>query len=75
MGFEHWSEAFIFIFVFLLLIAVPCVGMILIGYKFISELGYFPSKTPEIQMSICLKFCILFAVSVLGFVVFLKLFS
>ena len=55
MHFEYWHEGVVFIFLFLFLIAIPCLGVAWIGYHMISRLGQHPSKTPEIQLSICLQ--------------------
>lgn len=48
---------------FLFLIIVPCVGVATIGYRMLTQLGRYPSKTPEIQMSICLKLFLIEAFS------------
>ncbi len=44
---------FVIIFTFILLI--PCVLIAYIGFRMITQLGYFPSKTPAIQLSILWK--------------------
>lgn len=44
---------------FLLLIAIPCVSVAIMGYRMITQLGTTPSRTPEIQMSIWLKLLVI----------------
>ena len=52
MHFEYWSEGVGFIVIFLFMILLPCAGVAWIGYCMIHRLGQFPSRTPEIQLSI-----------------------
>lgn len=48
---------------FLLLIAIPCVSVAIMGYRMITKLGQYPSRAPEIQMSIWLKLLVIEAFS------------
>lgn len=75
MHFEYWSEGILFIFIFLALISIPCIGVALIGYRMINKLGRFPSRTPEIQMSIFLKLILIEAVSFGMIYLFYRFFS
>ena len=63
MRFEYGSQAILLIFLFLGIIAFPCILVARIGYRMINKLGQFPSKTPEIQMSIFLKLVIVEVIS------------
>ena len=56
--FNLWGESFIFAIVYAVLIIVPCILVVLLGRKMINQLGYFPTRTPIIQMSIFLKLVI-----------------
>ena len=70
MFFEYWHEGITFIIIFMVLISVPCVGVALIGYRMINKLGYYPSKTPFIQMSIVFTLALIEIVSfalIIGF--------
>lgn len=66
------SSALILVGLFFIGIAVPCILVAWIGFKFIGQLGQYPSKTPSIQMSICLK---LFIIEVATFTVLFALFK
>ncbi|MCB9772297.1 MAG: hypothetical protein H6754_07080 [Candidatus Omnitrophica bacterium] len=57
------ATALIFIVVFFILIAIPCLGVGWLGYKLITRLGRYPSKTPAIQLGIMLKLIIVEVVS------------
>ena len=75
MHFEYWSEGVVFILIFLFLIVLPCTGVAWIGYRMIHRLGQFPSKTPEIQLSIFFQ---LIAIELVYFgmiYVFIRIFS
>ena len=63
MRFEYWGQAVFLIFIFLGIISFPCILVTRIGYRMINKLGQFPSKTPEIQMSIFLKLIIIEVIS------------
>ena len=75
MKFEYWGEGVAFILIFLGIIAVPCVGVALIGYRMLNKLGHFPSKTPAIQMSIFLKLIVIEVISFAMILFFYKIFS
>ena len=53
------SSSFALIGLFFLAVNIPCVAILWIGLKFIEQLGRYPSKTPSIQMSICLKLLVI----------------
>jgi len=55
MHFEYWHEAIKFIAIFFLMIMVPCLVVAWMGYKMITKIGFHPSKTPFIQLSIVFK--------------------
>ena len=75
MHFQYWSEAYILIGIFAFLMIVPCVGVAIIGYKMIDKLGFFPSKTPVIQMSIFLQLVLTELISFGLILVFYRVFS
>ncbi len=75
MGFEFWGEGILFIFIFLIIVGIPCVGVAILGYRMICELGYFPSKTPAIQTGVFFKLIILEIISFLFIIIFYHLFS
>ncbi len=72
MHFEYWGEGIKFIIIFFFLMTIPCVGTALIGYRMLSKLGSFPSKTPFIQMSIFLK---LIAIEVVSFILLIAFYN
>lgn len=49
---ELVSAGLFFIIIFTFIVLIPCVLIAIIGYKMITRLGYFPSKTPAIHLSI-----------------------
>ena len=57
------STALFFILIFYILMLIPCLGVGWIGYKLITRLGRYPSKTPAIQVGIMLKLIIVEVVS------------
>jgi len=57
------STALVFIFIFYILMLVPCLGVGWIGYKLITKLGRYPSRTPAIQLGVMLKLIIVEVVS------------
>ena len=60
---DTWGPGIALIMIFLVLMAVPCTGAALLGYKMINKLSYFPSKTPAIQKSILVKLIIIEIIS------------
>jgi F0F1-type ATP synthase membrane subunit c/vacuolar-type H+-ATPase subunit K len=46
---------YFFLIVFFVLIAIPCIGVGILGSRMINELGRYPSKMPAIQKRIFLK--------------------
>jgi hypothetical protein len=66
------ETAVVFIFIFLVLMAIPCAGVAVIGYRLITRLGTFPSKTPALQMSVLLRLIVLEVVSFTLLLVFFK---
>ena len=64
--------AVIFISIFWILLLIPCVGATWIGYKLITKLGRYPSRTPAIQMSVMLKLVIVEVVSFALILTFFK---
>ena len=67
------SSALIFIILFFIMIAIPCLGVGWLGYKLITKLGRYPSKTPAIQLGIMLKLVIIEVVSLTMILVFFKI--
>jgi len=57
------STALVFIFIFYIFMLVPCLGVGWIGYKLITKLGRYPSRTPAIQLGVMLKLIIVEVVS------------
>ena len=57
------STALVFIIIFYVLMLIPCLGVGWLGYKLITRLGRYPSRTPAIQLSIMLKLVIVEVVS------------
>ncbi len=66
------SVALLFIIIYFVLISIPCLGVGWLGYKLITKLGRYPSKTPAIQMGIMLKLVIIEVVSLTLILVFFK---
>jgi hypothetical protein len=57
------STALVFIAIFYILMFIPCLGVGWIGYKLITRLGRYPSRTPAIQLGVMLKLVIVEVVS------------
>ena len=75
MLFRYWTEGLIFICEFLVVLAVPCAGAALLGSKLINQLGMYPSKSAEFQMSIIWKLVVLMVVSFVLMVAFFRIYS
>ncbi len=75
MQFQFWTEGIIFIGIFLIIILIPCLGVSIMGYRMIQKLGYQPSQTPVIQMSIFLKLIVLEIISFILLIGFYRIFS
>ena len=73
MQYEYWNTGVLLIIGFLFLIIIPCVSVAVIGYRMITKLGQYPSKTPEIQLSICLILFLIEAVSFSSIYIFYTL--
>lgn len=54
----------ILIGIFFVVIAIPCVGVAIVGRGLIKKLSFFPSKTPALQLSIFWK---LLVIEIVGF--------
>ncbi len=67
------SAAGLFIIIFFVMIAIPCLGVGWLGYKLITKIGRYPSKTPAIQLGIMLKLVIIEVVSLTVILVFFKI--
>lgn len=75
MHFDYWYEGILFIGIFFVIIVIPCFFVAILGYQTITQMGYFPSKTPAIQMNIFWKL-VLLEVLTFGFIMlFYRLFS
>jgi len=61
---DVWGPGVILIAVIAIIMAVPCVGVALLGSKMINKLAFFPSKTPAIQKSILIKLIVIELISV-----------
>ena len=59
-----WGPGVILILIVAIIMAVPCVGVSLLGFKMLTKLAYYPSKTPAIQLSILVKLVIVQIISI-----------
>ena len=60
---ETTGAAFILFGIFLFVIALPCIGAAILGWKLANRLAYHPSKTPAIQLSVVFKLVLLEIIS------------
>ena len=65
-------EAAIFVVIFVIIMTIACVGVGWIGYGLLTQLGKFPSKTPQIHMSVLFPFVVVVVVSFTLLLIFLK---
>lgn len=73
--FSYWQEGLVFSLVFLVVMAVPCVLISILGTRLIHSLGQSPTKGAKAQMDMALP---LLGTMILSFgllVVFYKFFS
>ena len=68
-------EFYLFIGIFFVVLLVPCLGISIIGYKMINKLGYYPSKTPAIQLSILFKLIAIEVASLTLLLIFFQIFA
>jgi len=73
--FNLWAETFIFAAIYMVIIIVPCVLVALIGTKMITQLGFYPTKTPVIQMGIFVQLIAVEAGTFLALLLFYHIFS
>ena len=71
MGFKHWLQGLEMIALFFFVVALPCFFIALWGSKMINDLGNFPTKSAQIQMSAGWK---IFLVEITSFVLLMGLF-
>jgi len=57
------SAALILFLVFFFIIAIPCIGVAMLGSDLVNRLAFHPSKTPAIQLRVILKLVILEIIS------------
>jgi hypothetical protein len=69
------TAAIFFIMIFYILMLIPCIGIGWIGYKLITNLGRYPSKTPAIQMSILFQLVVVEVASLTFLLAFFKILS
>lgn len=67
------SAATIFILIYFIIIFIPCLGVGWLGFKLITKLGQFPSKTPAVQLGIMIKLVIVEVVSLTLLLMFFKI--
>ncbi len=67
------SAALLFIVIYFIMISIPCLGVGWLGYKLITKIGRYPSKTPAIQLGIMMKLIIIEIVSLTVILVFFKI--
>lgn len=66
------TAALVFIGIFWAMMIIPCVGVGWLGWKLITDLGTYPSKTPAIQMGVMFKLVMLEVVSMTILLLFFK---
>lgn len=67
------SAATIFVLIYFIIILIPCLGVGWLGFKLITKLGQFPSKTPAVQLGIMIKLVIVEVVSLTLLLMFFKI--
>ena len=73
--FTQWTEAFIFATIYGVIIIGACILITLIGRKMINQLGFYPTKTSIIQMSILYKLILLEGITFMLLIGFLQFFT
>ncbi len=69
------SASAIFILIFYIIILIPCIGVGWVGFRMITRLGRYPSKSRAIQMSVLLQLLVIEVVSFSLIVGFFKVLS
>jgi len=64
------GAALVLFAMFFVIIAIPCVGVAVLGWNLANRLAFYPSKTPAIHLSVILKLVILETIS-FGLLMFL----
>ena len=75
MLFRYWTEGLIFIAAFFVVVAVPCVGVAMLGTKLVNDLGNYPTRSASFQMAMSWKLILLMVVSFTLLVLFFRIFS
>jgi len=71
MGFQHWFQGIEIIGMFLIVVALPCFFIGLWGARMINDLGNFPTRSRQIQISAGWK---IFLVETVSFFLLIGLF-
>jgi len=74
MGFRHWFQGIEMVGLFLIVVTIPCFFVAVWGSKMINDLGNFPTKSVQIQVSAGWKILLVEIVSfflIIGLFVFL----
>ena len=72
---ENLQYGLILVAVIFAMMVIPCVIISVIGYRMISAVGNYPSKTPGIQMGILLKLLIVEIVALTMWLIFYHTFA
>ena len=73
--FDLWIEAFIFVGVFLVIMAIPCTLVALMGRKMIFRLGQYPTTSPVIDIGTFFKLVVIEVGTFAALVAFYRFFS
>jgi len=67
------GTALLFIVVFYIMMSIPCIGIGWVGFKMLTQLGRYPSRTPAIQMDVLLKLIVIEVGSLAMILTFFKI--
>lgn len=67
------ASALVFLMIWAALILIPCVLMGWMGYRFITKLGQYPSRTAVIQKNVMFPYIVVAVASMTAIVVFFKI--
>ena len=67
------AAALVFLLIWAALILIPCIAMGWLGYRLITKLGQYPSRTPLIQKSFMFPYIVVAVASMTAIIVFFKI--
>ena len=67
------AASFVFLMIWAALILIPCIAMGWLGFRLITKLGQYPSRTPLIQKGIMFPYILVAVASMTAIMIFFRI--